>query len=66
MEPGILEASQVSQEVREQIAQCAFHLYEARGRQDGDDVEDWLQAEGELRRAAIQPKASIASAIYED
>ena len=33
-----------------EIAQLAFSLYEARGRQDGHDVEDWLRAEQELLR----------------
>ncbi len=32
-----------------EIARRAFDLYLARGRQDGHDVEDWLQAERELR-----------------
>jgi hypothetical protein len=27
----------------------AYELYEARGSEDGHDVEDWLQAERELR-----------------
>ena len=31
------------------IAQRAYALYLARGREDGHDVEDWLQAERELR-----------------
>jgi len=30
------------------IARRAFDLYLARGRADGHDVEDWLQAEREL------------------
>ena len=30
------------------IALRAFDLYLARGRQDGHDVDDWLQAEREL------------------
>lgn len=30
------------------IAQRAYELYEERGRQDGQDVEDWLKAEHEL------------------
>lgn len=34
----------------DEIAQVAFGLYESRGRQDGHDVEDWLQAEQELVR----------------
>jgi len=30
------------------IAQRAYELFEARGRVDGHDLEDWLQAEREL------------------
>ena len=32
-----------------EIARRAFDLYLARDRQDGHDVEDWLQAEQEFR-----------------
>ena len=46
--------------------ELAFQLYEARGREDGHDVEDWLQAEAALRRDTLLPKASIAAAVYED
>lgn len=34
------------------IARRAYALYLARGRENGHDVEDWLQAEGELRGGA--------------
>jgi hypothetical protein len=37
-------------EIRERVAQRAFQLYERRGREDGHDVEDWLQAEQEVGR----------------
>jgi hypothetical protein len=30
------------------IAQRAYELYEQRGRQDGQDLEDWSKAEQEL------------------
>ena len=33
---------------QEKIAQRAYSLYEARGRQEGHDLDDWLQAEREL------------------
>lgn len=33
------------QALREQVAQKAYELYEKRGRSDGCDVEDWLEAE---------------------
>ncbi len=32
------------------IARRAYELYEARGRTDGHDLEDWLNAELELRQ----------------
>jgi hypothetical protein len=66
MEQQTLEASAVSEQLQQQIAQLAFRLYEARGREDGHDVDDWLRAEAALRRETILPKASIAAAIYED
>ena len=34
------------------VARRAYDLYLARGRTDGHDVEDWLQAERELRVGA--------------
>lgn len=33
------------------VARRAYDLYLARGREDGHDVEDWLEAERELRRS---------------
>ncbi len=37
-------------EATAQIAQRACELYERRGRQGGRDVQDWLQAEREIRK----------------
>jgi hypothetical protein len=34
----------------EEVARIAYQLYEQRGRQDGYDMEDWLQAEALVRR----------------
>jgi len=34
--------------VLEQIARRAYELYEARGREDGHDLDDWLRAEAEI------------------
>jgi hypothetical protein len=36
-----------------EIAQCAYEIFIERGSAHGRDVGDWLQAECELRRAAI-------------
>lgn len=46
-------------EVTERDIACrAFELYCQRGRQDGHDADDWLQAERELRDAV---SATVAS-----
>jgi len=41
-----------------QIRLRAFELYEARGREDGHDLDDWLQAETELTKKKIRPIAA--------
>ena len=35
---------------RQEIARLAYSYWEARGRQHGSDLEDWLRAEKELRK----------------
>ncbi len=37
----------------EQIRARAYELYEARGREDGHDQEDWLRAEAEITGKTI-------------
>jgi Protein of unknown function (DUF2934) len=39
------------------IARRAFELYCDRGREDGHDVDDWLNAERELRNASSSSAA---------
>jgi hypothetical protein len=39
------------------VAQRAYELYEQRGRQEGRDLEDWLNAESQLLGSAIQGQA---------
>ena len=34
--------------LEEEIRRLAFELYVERGREDGHDLEDWLQAEAEV------------------
>jgi hypothetical protein len=36
----------------EEIAQRAYEIYQARGGTEGQDIEDWLQAERELTRGS--------------
>jgi len=45
-------------EVQEQIRRRAYELYEQRGRDDGHELDHWLQAESEV----TQQKAKIVAA----
>jgi Protein of unknown function (DUF2934) len=42
-------------DLREQIRRRAYEFYERRGREDGHEVEDWLQAEAELAGERNKP-----------
>ncbi len=46
---GTTASRPVSVVTQEQIAVRAYEIFIARGQQDGRDLEDWLQAESELR-----------------
>lgn len=46
-------ASTTNDPAREDIEQRAYELYLARGAMDGHALEDWLQAERELRENAL-------------
>ena len=50
-------ASESFEASQEQIRVRAYQLYEQRGREDGHEFEDWLQAESEkrLRKQSIEP-----------
>jgi hypothetical protein len=53
-QPPTLPVPGPSQVSEAEIAARAFELYLARGCQDGRDLDDWLQAERELRGTAEQ------------
>jgi outer membrane protein TolC len=38
-------------ELQEQIRRRAYDLYEERGREDGRELDDWLQAEAEVTQS---------------
>jgi hypothetical protein len=38
----------LSQEQAEKIRRRAYELYEGHGREEGHDIDDWLQAEAEI------------------
>jgi hypothetical protein len=44
------------------IAARAYQIYLERGRQDGHDVDDWLQAEYELLRLPVRKLAEMPPA----
>jgi hypothetical protein len=44
--------------IEQQIQKRAFELYEQRGRTDGHELDDWLQAECEIK--GTQPNAATA------
>ncbi len=46
-------AAQQTKNTDAEIARRAYDLYLARGRADGHDVEDWLQAESELNGSTV-------------
>ena len=50
-------ARPVAEATQEAIAPRAFHLYCERGCTDGHDLDDWLQAERELRDDATSTAA---------
>jgi hypothetical protein len=52
------QTTQATSDLQEQIRSRAYDLYEQRGREDGHDLEDWLQAESEV----TQQKAMTVAA----
>ena len=44
-----VKGSRDSEELKDQIRLRAYQIYEERGFVDGDELDDWLQAEAELR-----------------
>lgn len=45
-------------EIQEQVRRRAYELYEQRGREDGHDLEDWLQAESEVAQQGAKAVAA--------
>jgi Protein of unknown function (DUF2934) len=57
----MMEGAQLrAQNLVKKIAARAFNLYEARGCQDGFDVQDWLQAEREIMLGASEDKLEVS------
>lgn len=56
--PSLLRATnqttESTSELQEQIRRHAYELYEQRGRNDGCDLNDWLQAESEMTQRTVE------------
>ena len=48
--PDVTAVESERQPSRDEVARRAHELYQERGRGEGQDVNDWLRAEEELRR----------------
>jgi Protein of unknown function (DUF2934) len=48
------------QNLEEQIRKRAYELYEARGREDGLHLDDWLRAEGEITQQQRKSRSTAA------
>jgi hypothetical protein len=46
------------QDLEHQIRIRAYQLYEARGREDGHELDDWLRAEEELTQKKVRTIAA--------
>ena len=57
--PSVLSLRQAENtaELEQQIQRRAYQLYEQRGRENGHELDDWLEAEAEVRRRG-QDKAA--------
>lgn len=47
--------------LEERIRTRAYELFEQRGRQDGHEIEDWLQAELEVTQPASNKADAVAA-----
>ena len=51
-DPTPIKSEVQTTELDERIRRRAYDLYEQRGRLDGHDVDDWLQAEAEMSQTS--------------
>lgn len=54
----VSRAAESTGNLQEQIRLRAYEFYEQRGKADGRDVDDWLQAEADVARTRIRQRAA--------
>jgi hypothetical protein len=55
---AVMPAGESAPNLEEEIRRRAYELYEARGREDGHDLDDWLHAEAEITGHAVKGRAA--------
>jgi hypothetical protein len=60
-ESQLYQANQRTESHRLQIEVRAYELFEQRGREDGHDLDDWLQAESEITIPARSQIRGVAA-----
>jgi hypothetical protein len=58
LENADIQNVQIDPSLQEQIRIRAYELYEQRGREPGNELQDWLQAETEILYAGNSLKAA--------
>ena len=60
MKPELLtnRESAITTDDEENVRTRAYELYEARNREEGHDVEDWLEAEAEITGTTVTTAAA--------
>jgi uncharacterized protein (DUF2249 family) len=56
--PAMVTSDHDPQELEHQIRQRAYELYEARGREDGHELDDWLRAKEEITQRKVRTAAA--------
>ena len=56
--PSLITQSESTPEMLERIRLRAYELFEQRGRHEGHEVEDWLQAEAEVLQKTTKTTAA--------
>jgi hypothetical protein len=54
----INQTTESTSDLQEQIRRRAHELYEQRGRDDGHEIDDWLQAESEVTKQKAKTVAA--------
>lgn len=56
--PSTFNRSARDESLEERIRTRAYELYEARGREESHELEDWLQAEAEITGTSVTSAAA--------